>query len=87
MFVVNKPNVKLNIFENLQHALFYKVFNRSLFDVFNQTEYIGETGRRLGDRIRDHLYDAQTISLNLSCYFNFSYHSITNYVAFGLSIL
>ena len=28
----NKRNVKLNIFENLQHALFYNVFYRSLFD-------------------------------------------------------
>ena len=34
MFVVTKDT--LNIFENLQHALFYNVFYRSLFDVFNQ---------------------------------------------------
>ena len=49
--------------------------------------YIGETGRRLGDRIRDHLYDIRNNDLSkpVSRHFNSSNHSISNLVAFGIS--
>ena len=51
--------------------------------------YIGETGRRLGDRIRDHLYDIRKNDLSkpISRHFNSSNHSISDFVAFGLSII
>ena len=51
--------------------------------------YIGETGRRLGDRIRDHIYNIRKIDLSkpVSRHFNSSNHSISNFFAFGLSII
>ena len=51
--------------------------------------YIGETGHHLGDRIRDHLYDIRKNdqSKPLSRYLNSSNHSISDFVAFGLSII
>ena len=49
--------------------------------------YIGETGRRLDDRIRDHLYDIRKNdqSKPVSRHFNSSNHSISDFAAFGLS--
>ena len=51
--------------------------------------YIGETGRRLGDRVRDHLYDLRKNDLSrpVSCRFNSSNHSISDFVAFGFSVI
>ena len=51
--------------------------------------YIGETGCRLGDCIRDHLYDIRKNdqSKPVSRHFNFSNHSISDFAAFGLSII
>ena len=50
---------------------------------------IGETGRRLGDCTRDHLYDIpkNDLSKPFSPHFNSSNHSISNFVAFGLSVI
>ena len=50
---------------------------------------IGETGRRLGDRIRDHLYDLHKNdqSKPFSRIFNSSNHSISDFVAFGLFVI
>ena len=52
--------------------------------------YIGETGRSLGDRIRDHLYDIRKNDQPkpVSRHFNSSNHCISDFVAFGrLSII
>ena len=51
--------------------------------------YIGESGRRLGDRTRDHLYDIRKNDLSkpVSRHFNSSNHSISDFVAFGLSVI
>ena len=51
--------------------------------------YIGETGCRLGDCIRDHLYDIRKNdqSKPVSRQFNFSNHSISDFAAFGLPII
>ena len=48
--------------------------------------YIGETGRRSGDLIRDHLYDIHKNDLSkpVSRHFSSSNHSIFIFVAFGL---
>ena len=45
-----------------------------------------ETGRRLGDRIRDRLYDIRKNDLSkpVSRHFNSSNHSISNFVVFSL---
>ena len=51
--------------------------------------YIGETGHRLGDRIRDHLYEIRKNyqSKLVSRHFNSFNHSISDFAAFGLSII
>ena len=51
--------------------------------------YIGETGRRLGDRIINHLYDLRKNDLSkpVSRHFNYFNHSLSNFVAFGLSVI
>ena len=51
--------------------------------------YIGETGRRLGDRVRDHLYDIRKNdpSKPVSRHFNSTDHSISDFVVFGLSLI
>ena len=51
--------------------------------------YIGETGCRLGDRIRDHLYGLRKKDLSkpVSRYFNSFNHSISNFIAFGQSVI
>ena len=51
--------------------------------------YIGETDRHLGDRIRDHLNDIRKNDLSkpVSRHFTSSNHSISDFVAFGLSVI
>ena len=48
--------------------------------------YIGETGRRFGDRIRDHLYDVRKNDLTkpVSRHFNLPNHSLSDFIVFGL---
>ena len=52
--------------------------------------YIGETGRRLGDRFREHLLDvknnSQDISKPVARHFNQPGHSHNNMKIFGLSL-
>ena len=48
--------------------------------------YIGETSHRLGDCIRDHLYDICKNDLSVSHYFNSSNHFISNFLPFLLSM-
>ena len=50
---------------------------------------IGETGRRFGDRIRDHLYDVRKNDLTkpVSRHFNLPNHSISDFIVFGLSLV
>ena len=52
--------------------------------------YIGETGRRLADRIREHLNDIskndQGRSKPVSRHFNLANHSLSNFSVFGLSL-
>jgi len=47
--------------------------------------YIGETGRRLGDSFRDHLYDIckQDLTKQVSRHFNFHNHSEADVSVFG----
>ena len=51
--------------------------------------YIGETSRRFGDRIRDHLYDVRKNDLTkpVSRHFNLPNHSISDFIVFGLSLV
>ena len=51
--------------------------------------YIGEADRRLGDRIRYHLYDIlkSDTSKPVFWHFNCSNHYISNFVAFSLSVI
>ena len=73
-----------------------KITNHFDYNIFNIIYYIqlshcyqlytGETGRRLGDRIRDYLYDIRKndlISKTASRHFNSSNHNIFNFFAFG----
>ena len=48
--------------------------------------YIGETGRRLGDRFREHLRDNKDASKTVSKHFNLSGHSFNNMTVRGLSL-
>lgn len=50
--------------------------------------YVGETGRRLGDRIREHIYDIRKGDLTkpVSRHFNSANHSLNDFVVFGLSL-
>ena len=52
--------------------------------------YIGETGRRLGDRFREHLLDvknnSQDVSKPVARHFNQPSHSHNNMKIFGLSL-
>ena len=52
--------------------------------------YIGETGRRLGDRFREHLRDVekddQNVSKPVARHFNFPNHSNQHMVVCGLSL-
>ena len=49
----------------------------------------GKLARRLGDRIKDHIYDIRKNDLSkpVSRRFNSSNHSISNFVSFGLSVI
>ena len=51
--------------------------------------YIGETGRRFGDRIRDHLYDVRKNDLTkpVSRHFNLPNHSLSDFIVFGLFLV
>ena len=51
--------------------------------------YIGETGRRFDDRIRDHLYDVRKNDLTkpVSRHFNLPNHSLSDFIVFGLSLV
>ena len=62
------------------------VTNKEVF-ILNKL-YIGETGR-LGDRVRNHLCDIRKNdqSKPVSRHFNSSNHPISDFVAFGLSII
>ena len=48
-----------------------------------------EPGQHLGDHIRDHLYDIRNNNLSkpVSYHFNSFNHSISNFVAFGISLI
>jgi len=48
--------------------------------------YIGETGRRLGDRFRDHLYDIrkQDLTKSVSRHFDSHNHSESDIIVLGL---
>ena len=67
-------------------------FDRKLIDCFNSCKklYIGETGRRLGDRFRDHLRDVekddQNASKPVARHFNLPNHSNQHMVVCGLSL-
>ena len=54
-----------------------------------QSIYIGESGRCLGDRVRDHFYDIRKndIFKPVSRHFNSSNHSISNFVVFSLFVI
>jgi len=51
--------------------------------------YVGETGRRFGDRIRDHLYDIRKNDETkpVSRHFNSANHSLSDFIVFGLSLI
>ena len=51
--------------------------------------YVGETGRRLGDRIREHLNDIRNNSASkpVSRHFNSANHSIQHFSLFGLCLV
>ena len=51
--------------------------------------YVGETGRRLGDRIREHLHDVRTNDQTkpVSRHFNLPNHSLSDFIVFGLSLV
>ena len=51
--------------------------------------YVGETGRRLGDRICEHLRSIRKNDLDkpVSRHFNLPNHSISNFIVFGLSLI
>ena len=51
--------------------------------------YIGETGRRLGDRIRDHIRDigADDSTKPVSRHFNSSNHNISYMIVFGVCLI
>ena len=65
-----------------------------LFIVFNictvcNLLYVGETGRRLGDRIRDHIRDVglNDITKPVSRHFNSANHNISHMIVFGLCLI
>ena len=51
--------------------------------------YIGETDRRLGDRIHEHLYDVRNNDSTkpVSRHFNSFDHSLSDFIVFGLSLV
>ena len=51
--------------------------------------YVGETGRRLGDRIRDHVRDIglNDITKPVSRHFNSANHNISHMIVFGLCLI
>ena len=51
--------------------------------------YVGETGRRLGDRIRDHIRDIGLNDVNkpVSRHFNSANHNISHMIVFGLCVI
>ena len=91
-FVVSRTNITgpkstLNITEHFNCTTPNIIY---CIQCFNCNKlYIGETGRRLGDRIGDHLYDIRKNDLSkpVSRHFDSYNHSISNFVTFGLSVI
>ena len=59
------------------------------FLIYSKGSSSGETGRRLGDRIREHLYDVRNNDSTkpVSRHFNLSNHSLSDFIVFGLSLV